>query len=53
MHEAGVQIYVCGQALLSKGHKPADAVVFVDVAVSGVTSLVNLQSDGYAYVPLK
>ena len=53
LHEAGVEIYVCGQSLVSKGSKPDEAVVFVDVAVSAVTSLVNLQADGYAYVPLK
>jgi intracellular sulfur oxidation DsrE/DsrF family protein len=52
LHEAGVEIYVCGQSLISKGAKPEEAVVFADVAVSGLTSLVNLQADGYAYMPL-
>lgn len=53
LHENGVQIYVCGQSLISKKHKPSEVVVFADVAVSGLTSLANLQKDGYAYVPLK
>ncbi|QDV51136.1 DsrE family protein [Gimesia fumaroli] len=52
LHEAGVEIYVCGQSLVSKGGKPTEVVVFTDVAVSALTSLVNLQTDGYAYVPL-
>ncbi|MEQ9406443.1 MAG: DsrE family protein [Fuerstiella sp.] len=52
LHEAGVEIYVCGQSLTSKGAKPGDVVVFADVAVSALTSLVNLQTDGYAYLPL-
>ncbi len=53
LHEAGVEIYVCGQSLINKKSRPEDVAVFVDVAVSAVTSLVNLQADGYAYVPLK
>ena len=32
---------------------PKHAAVFVDVAVSAVTTLVNLQADGYSYVPIK
>ena len=39
--------------LIEKGHQPEDAAVFVDVAVSAVTTLVNLQADGYSYVPIK
>lgn len=53
LHENGVQIYVCGQSLISAGHKPDEVVVFVDVAVSALTSLANLQKDGFSYVPLK
>jgi intracellular sulfur oxidation DsrE/DsrF family protein len=47
-----VEIYVCGQSLTGKGGKAEDVVVFADVAVSGLTALVNLQADNYAYVPL-
>lgn len=53
LHEHGVQIIVCGQSLIGKGHAPEDVVVFADVAVSALTSLANLQKDGFAYVPLK
>lgn len=52
LHEAGVEIYVCGQSLASNGGKPEDVVVFADTAVSALTSIVNLQADGYAYIPL-
>lgn len=53
LHEAGVEISVCGQTLISKGGKPDEVAVFVDTAVSALTAVVNLQADGYAYVPLK
>jgi intracellular sulfur oxidation DsrE/DsrF family protein len=52
LHEAGVEILVCGQSLIGKGSKPEEVVVFSEVAVSALTTLVNLQADGYAYVPL-
>ncbi|GAA4463698.1 DsrE family protein [Novipirellula rosea] len=52
LHEADVQIFVCGQSLIGSKAKPDQVVVFADVAVSALTALVNLQTDGYAYVPL-
>ncbi|OYP36595.1 DsrE family protein [Rhodopirellula sp. MGV] len=52
LHEAEVEIYVCGQTLISKGSRPDEVAVFVDTAVSAVTSIANLQADGYAYLPL-
>ena len=52
LHEAGVAIFVCGQSLVGQGGAPDDVVVFVDVAVSALTAIVNLQSDGYAYLPM-
>ncbi|MDG2221923.1 MAG: DsrE family protein [Rubripirellula sp.] len=52
LHEAGVEIYVCGQSLIQKGAKPDDVLVFADTAVSALTTLVNLQADGYSYIPL-
>jgi len=52
LHEADVDLYVCGQSLISKGGRPADVAVFIETAVSAVTSVANLQSDGYAYLPL-
>jgi len=52
LHEAGVEIIVCGQSLIGKGANPDEVVSYGDVAVSALTTLVNLQADGYAYVPL-
>jgi len=52
LHEAGVKMFVCGQSLIGKGATSEEVVVFADVAVSAMTSLVNLQADGFSYVPL-
>ncbi len=52
LHSAGVKFMVCGQSLIGKDQSPKDVVVFADVAVSALTTLVNLQADGYAYIPL-
>ncbi|QDV88437.1 DsrE family protein [Stieleria magnilauensis] len=52
LHESGVELYVCGQSLISKGSDPEDVAGFVQTAVSALTAVVNLQSDGYAYLPL-
>ncbi len=52
LHHAGVQMFVCGQSLRGKDKTEQDVAVFVDTAVSALTANVNLQSDGYAYIPL-
>ncbi len=52
LQESGVELYVCGQSLISKGSVPEDVVGFVQTAVSALTAVVNLQSDGYAYLPI-
>ncbi len=52
LHEANVDMYVCGQSLISKGSAPEDVAVFIETAVSALTAVVNLQADGYAYLPL-
>jgi len=51
LHEADVELYVCGQSLVSKGSAPEEVAVFVDTAVSAISAVANLQADGYAYVP--
>lgn len=50
LNEANVELYVCGQSLVSKGSDPKEVAEFVKTAVSALTAVVNLQSDGYAYV---
>ncbi len=52
LHESGAELYVCGQSLISKGADPRDVAPFVETAVSALTAVVNLQADGYAYVPV-
>lgn len=52
LHEAGVEFFVCGQAMASKGYAVDDAAEDVNVAVSALTVNVNRQMDGYAYIPL-
>ena len=52
LHESGVELYVCGQSLISKGSAPKDVAMFIETAVSALTAVVNLQADGYAYVPI-
>ena len=52
LHEADVEMFVCGQTLNGTGNTSDDVVVFVDTAVSALTASVNLQADGYSYVPL-
>jgi|LakMenE01Jun11ns_1017448.scaffolds.fasta_scaffold9948432_3 intracellular sulfur oxidation DsrE/DsrF family protein len=51
-HEQGVELYVCGQTLLSNDAKPEDVAVFVDTAVSALTVVVNLQEEGFAHISL-
>jgi uncharacterized protein len=52
LHEQGVELFVCGQTLISKDAKPEEVAVFIDTAVSALTVVVNLQTDGYAHVLL-
>ena len=52
LHEQGVMFYVCGQSLISKDGKPEEVMVFVDVAVSALTAVVNHQMDGFSMVGL-
>ncbi|QDU37367.1 DsrE/DsrF-like family protein [Maioricimonas rarisocia] len=51
--EAGVDIYVCGQALAHHGYATSDVASPVKIAVSAATLNINVQMDGYAYIPFK
>ncbi len=51
LHDAGVAIYVCGQALTHQGYVPADVHPDVVVALSAMTKLVDLQAQGYGLIP--
>jgi uncharacterized protein (TIGR01244 family) len=51
LHRAGVEIYVCGQALSHQGHVVADVRDDVRVSLSAMTKLVDLQAAGYGLIP--
>lgn len=53
LKNAGVEIFVCGQALAHHGMATGDVAPEVQVAVSAATVNINLQMDGYAYIPFK
>jgi len=52
LRKAGVEVFVCGQALHYKGFPPADVAADVPVAAAALTVVTNRQTDGYAYVPV-
>jgi intracellular sulfur oxidation DsrE/DsrF family protein len=51
LRKAGVEIFVCGQALASKGFAEAEVAEGIKVAAAALTVVINRQSDGYAYIP--
>lgn len=51
LNAAGVELYVCGQALAHHRYRRDDIVSEVTVSVSATTVIVNRQMNGYAYVP--
>ncbi len=50
LQEKKVQIYVCGQSLLSKGYDEQDVSKNVQVSLSALTALVKYQADGYQLI---
>ncbi|MHC5537854.1 DsrE family protein [Singulisphaera rosea] len=48
---AGVEVFVCGQALAYKGYVESEVHDGIKVASAALTVLINKQSDGYAYIP--
>lgn len=51
LHRAGVEIFVCGQALSHQGHAVADVRDDVRVSLSAMTKLVDLQAADYGLIP--
>lgn len=51
LHRAGVEIFVCGQALSHQGYAVADVREEVRVALSAMTKLVDLQAADYGLIP--
>jgi intracellular sulfur oxidation DsrE/DsrF family protein len=51
LRKAGVEVFVCGQALHAAGFDEADVAEGISVADAFLTVIINRQTDGYAYVP--
>lgn len=51
LRAAGVEIFVCGQALRHGGYVVSDVSKEVHVALSAMTKLVDLQAAGYGLIP--
>lgn len=52
LQKAGVEVFVCGQALAYKGIKESEVEKDIAVALAALTVVINRQTDGYAYVPV-
>lgn len=52
LRNAGVEIFVCGQALNYKGFPQSAVVEDIPVADAALTVIVNRQMDGSAYIPV-
>ena len=51
LRKAGVEVFVCGQALASKGFEASEVAEGIKVASAALTVVINRQADGYSYVP--
>jgi len=51
LQEAGVRFYVCGQSMAFTGVAKDDLADGIEVALSAMTMLTLLQSDGFALLP--
>lgn len=52
LNNAGVEVFVCGQALGNKGFSDDEVTEGVTIAVSALTLLLNRQADGYTAIPV-
>jgi len=52
LRKAGVEVFVCGQALGNKGFADDEVADEVTIAVSALTLLLNRQADGYTAIPV-
>jgi intracellular sulfur oxidation DsrE/DsrF family protein len=51
LRKAGVEVFVCGQALASKGFEASEVAEGIKIASAALTVVINRQADGYSYVP--
>lgn len=52
LHKQGVKFYVCNNALNAHNINKEDIFEFCEVVPAGVTKLIELQNEGYAYIKL-
>lgn len=52
LKKAGVRILVCGNALGEMGYTPAEVNPQVEVALSALSTVIILQNQGYALLPM-
>jgi intracellular sulfur oxidation DsrE/DsrF family protein len=50
LHSKDVRLILCGQTAANKGFKPEELAPEVEIALSAMTALVALQSEGYALI---
>ena len=50
LHSNGVRVILCGQSAANKGFKREELAPGVEIALSAMTALVALQSEGYALI---
>ncbi|MBX3438497.1 MAG: DsrE family protein [Planctomycetaceae bacterium] len=53
LKRAGVDVFVCGQALNYKGLADAEVADSIPIAAAALTVVINKQTDGYAYIPVR
>lgn len=46
----GVDLYVCGQSLYSRGYRPEDLAAPMKLSLSAMTALVHFQEEGYQLI---
>jgi intracellular sulfur oxidation DsrE/DsrF family protein len=51
LRKAGVEVFVCGQALAYKGFEEFEVSEGVKIASAALTVVINRQASGYSYVP--
>ena len=51
LQKAGVEVFVCGQALAYKGFEQSEVSEGVKIAAAALTVVINRQEDAYSYVP--
>ena len=52
LQKAGVEVFVCGQALNYKGFPDVEVAHEVPIAAAALTVVINKQLDGHSYIPV-